>query len=312
MEPFIAVENVTFDYPGVRALDDVSVAVREGSVTALVGPNGAGKTTLMRCIAALDRPQAGRIRVAGLDVHAQPRQAHTLMGYLPDFFGLYDTLTVRQCLLNRAAALDVPAAEREARVTAAATAVGLADRLQQRAGELSRGLRQRLAIGQSLVHGPRVLILDEPASGLDPEARQALSALMLRLSSEGVTLLVSSHILAELQDYSTDMLIIRDGRVVDHRAVGPNAAAAGRGLLSLRLAAPDDRLAAALAEVATEVVVDGADARFLGPAEASERAALLRRLVEAGLAIVAFGEPGESLQAQYLARLRQSQRGGGR
>jgi ABC-2 type transport system ATP-binding protein len=156
------------------------------------------------------------------------------------------------------------------------------------------------------------LILDEPASGLDPEARQALSALMLRLSSEGVTLLVSSHILAELQDYSTDMLIIRDGRVVDHRAVGPNAAAAGRGLLSLRLAAPDDRLAAALAEVATEVVVDGADARFLGPAEASERAALLRRLVEAGLAIVAFGEPGESLQAQYLARLRQSQRGGGR
>jgi ABC-2 type transport system ATP-binding protein len=305
MDAFIKVENVTFDYPGVRALDDVSITVAEGTVTALVGPNGAGKTTLMRCIAALDRPQRGRIQVAGLDVHADPRHAHTLMGYLPDFFGLYDTLSVRQCLTNRAAALGVPAAQRHERVGVTAGQVGLADRLGQRAGELSRGLRQRLAIGQAMVHQPRLLILDEPASGLDPEARQELSALMLRLASEGVTLLVSSHILAELQDYSTDMLIIRDGRVVDHRAIG--AAEASTALLTMELTAPDERLAVLLGDSVQELVVAGATARFRGPVDPVERARLLRRLVEAGLEVAAFGAGMETLQAQYLARLRDHQ-----
>jgi len=302
MDAFIKVENVTFDYPGVRALDDVSVAVAEGSVTALVGPNGAGKTTLMRCIAALDRPQAGRIRVAGLDVHANPRQAHTLMGYLPDFFGLYDTLTVRQCLSNRAAALGVDPERREERVATAAASVGLADRLEQRAGELSRGLRQRLAIGQSLVHAPRLLILDEPASGLDPEARQDLSALMLKLAGDGVTLLVSSHILAELQNYSSDMLIIRDGRVLDHRAVRESGR--DRAVLTVQLLAPDNRLADLLGTDGEDLEVDGPVARFRGPADPAARARLLSRLVGAGLEVVAFGEAGESLQAQYIARLR--------
>src|SRR5262245_527137 len=116
----IAVEGLSFEYPGVRALDDVSFEVERGSVTALVGPNGAGKTTLLRCLAGLDRPLLGAIMVAGVDVLEEPRLAHREMGLLSDFYGLYDALTVRQCLAHAAAANGVPPAELEATVARAA------------------------------------------------------------------------------------------------------------------------------------------------------------------------------------------------
>src|SRR5262249_20505538 len=201
----IEVEGLRFDYPGVRALDDVSFTVARGSVTALVGPNGAGKTTLLRCIVALDRPMLGAIHVAGIDVLEEPRACHRRVGFLSDAYGLYDTLTLRQCLTHpaRAHGMGTTAGPKTRPQTAAR--LDITDKLEARAGELSRGQRQRVAIGQALIHAPQVLILDEPASGLDPEARYALARLFTRLQSEGMTLIVSSHILAELDEYSTHM-----------------------------------------------------------------------------------------------------------
>ena len=169
----IDVEGLVFDYPSGRALHGVSFVVRPGAVMALVGPNGAGKSTLMRCIAALETPGAGRISVVGLDTQRDPRGVHAALGYLPDAFGLYDALSVRQCLLYAARSRGVDAADASAATELAASEVGLTERLDQRAGELSRGLRQRLAIAQAVVHRPRVLLLDEPAAGLDPAARDA-------------------------------------------------------------------------------------------------------------------------------------------
>ena len=143
----IRVEHLIFDYPGHRALDDVSFEIAPGTITALVGPNGAGKSTLMRVCSGLERPFAGRVRLQDIDVHESPREAHQRMGYLPDFFGLYDDMTVRQCLEYRAAAQGVSKQNQCDAVDRAAARMQLTDRLDQRAGELSRGLRQRLAIG---------------------------------------------------------------------------------------------------------------------------------------------------------------------
>ena len=213
----IEIDNLFYEYPKKLALDNISLKIKNGSITALVGPNGAGKSTLMRCIAALDEPFSGRIKVAGIDVSENPRRVHKEIGYLSDFFGLYDDLTVRQSLLFFARIHQIQENVIEERVKWAAELLGISDYMQTKAGELSRGWRQRLGIAQTIIHRPKLLLLDEPASGLDPEARLALSNLFHNLQAQGMTLLVSSHILAELEDYCSDMLILRDGKVVEHR-----------------------------------------------------------------------------------------------
>jgi ABC-2 type transport system ATP-binding protein len=147
--PLIEVQNLTFDYPGFRALNGISFTIEPGSVTALVGPNGAGKTTLLRCIASLDTPISGAVHVGGLDVHAMPREAHQLMGYLSDSFGLYRDLSVAQSLEYAACAQGLAASGVAQAVQKTAKQLGLEAKLNQRASTLSRGQRQRLGIGQA-------------------------------------------------------------------------------------------------------------------------------------------------------------------
>lgn len=212
----IEVENIIYEYPGKRALKDVSFTIKEGSVTALVGPNGAGKTTLMRCIAALENPFSGKIKVDGIDALEHPRTIHKKIGYLSDFFGIYEDLTVRQCLYFMASIQQISASEIEGNIYKAAKNLDLLEYLNVEAGTLSRGLRQRLGIAQAIIHDPKVLLLDEPASGLDPEARVLLSTLFKALQKQGMTLLVSSHILSELEDYCTEMLLLREGCIINH------------------------------------------------------------------------------------------------
>ncbi|WP_430739397.1 ABC transporter ATP-binding protein [Vandammella animalimorsus] len=212
----IEIDQLVFEYPGHRALDGVSLRLERGSVTALVGPNGAGKSTLLRCMAGLETPLSGQIRIDGISVIDAPRQVHRKLGYLSDFFGLYEGLRVRQCLAYAALAVGVARQQLPGRVAQVAQAMDLTALLQRRPGELSRGQRQRLAIGQAIIHSPQVLLLDEPASGLDPQARSSLAALFRQLQAQGMTLLVSSHILSELDEYSTHILSIRQGRIVSH------------------------------------------------------------------------------------------------
>lgn len=305
----IVVRDVAYDYPSARVLHSVSFEVAEGAVLALVGPNGAGKTTLMRCMAALDAPAEGVISIAGLDTRTEPRAVHAALGYLPDFFGLYDELTVRQSLIYAARSRGVAVAAAEQAALGAAERVQLSDRLDARAGQLSRGLRQRLAIAQTIVHGPRVLLLDEPAAGLDPEARRALSGLITRLAGEGMTIVVSSHILAELEDYSTRMLMLRDGRVAGDGVVAAGEADSAASLVRIQLAAPRADLAAVLASLDLSVEstgLDDAQIRIAGGGAAE--AALLARLVGAGLAVRAFAPVRRTLEQTYLDEARKPAR----
>jgi len=303
----IRVEHLIFDYPGHRALDDVSFTIAPGTITALVGPNGAGKSTLMRVCSGLERPFAGRVRLQDIDVHENPREVHRRMGYLSDFFGLYDEMTVRQCLEYRAAAQGVSKQKQCDAVDLAAGRMELTGRLNQRAGELSRGLRQRLAIAQATIHNPVFVMLDEPASGLDPEARIGLATALKTLCAEGMTIIVSSHILAELDDYSTHILMIRNGRIIEHAPLREiEHGSDERARIAITLAEPDPRLPEILRAV-PGIVVERADAQTAlleTNGGATTRQALLKGLVDAGLPVVEFSAERPGLQHAYLARMR--------
>ena len=221
----ISVKDLNFEYPRKRVLNDISFEIKEGSVTALVGPNGAGKTTLLRCMTSLETPLSGHVIVNGIDVHDQPRKAHQHMGYLSDFFGVYKNLTVKQCLTYMAWSQKVPTEGLDQKIAELAKEVDIEKYLDEKAGSLSRGYKQRLGVGLALVHNPKCIFLDEPASGMDPEARIKFSELMLRLKKKGMTIIVSSHILAELEDYCTDMIVLRDGEVKSHVILSDHQAA---------------------------------------------------------------------------------------
>ncbi|RGE44780.1 ABC transporter ATP-binding protein [Comamonas testosteroni] len=321
----IEVSQLVFEYPGHRALDGVSVSIAAGSVTALVGPNGAGKSTLMRCIAGLDQPLSGHIRVKGLSVEDQPREVHRHLGYLSDFYGLYDRLTVARCLQYSALSMGVAEDKVAARVQQVAAQLGLSDLLKRYPTELSRGQRQRVAIGQAIVHEPSVLLLDEPASGLDPEARSSLSQLFRGLQAQGMTLMVSSHILSELDEYCTHILSIRNGRIESHEALQASStlaqahadtvAAEQLMLYALEIAPqPGTDLEAALRQALHGTTVQDFDAtgsrpiQLWLPASATARAAWLGRLVQAGIPVAALAPMRERLQDLYARTTTQARK----
>jgi ABC-2 type transport system ATP-binding protein len=301
----IDVQNLIFEYPGLRALDDISFQIQANSVTALVGPNGAGKTTLMRCLCGLETPVSGDIVIDAIDVVEQPRRSRERIRYLSDFFGLYDELTIRQCLryaalANRASGNIINATKR------VAEGLRLETRLDQKVGELSRGLRQRVAIGQAIIHEPKVLILDEPASGLDPEARHDLAELFKQLQNAGMTLLVSSHILAELEAYATDMLVIRDGLIIEQRSLKVRTSAMHQIaidvisdpaiVIAFLNARPEvQNLAAQQNRIVCEV--DGGD---------RQQQLLLTELIASGAHIVNFATLERDLQQSYLDSIKET------
>jgi ABC-2 type transport system ATP-binding protein len=228
------------------------------------------------------------------------------MAFLPDFFGVYDDLTVRQCLSYRARAHDVPRERRRGAVERAAERLGIADRMKDYAGTLSRGLKQRLAIAQAIIHEPRIALLDEPAAGLDPEARYSLAAVFRELRADGMTLIVSSHILAELEDYSTHLLAIRDGRVVDLRPLQQLESGETPVAMQLRLAVADQRIGALLATIAgiSDIIVDTQLVHFSLVGGVQAQTALLKRLIDDGLPVAEFAPLQSSLQDSYLALMR--------
>lgn len=294
----ISVHRLTFAYPGLQALTDVSFQVRAGAVTALVGPNGAGKTTLLRCLAALVRPLSGQIRINGIDIIESPRECHTHLGFLPDFFGLYEELSVERSLRYFALAHRLSPDAAQARVEIVLDQIDLTEKRKARVGELSRGMRQRLGIGQALVHDPPILLLDEPASGLDPEARHRLAALFRRLQAEGKTLLVSSHILSELNEYATDLLVLRNGRVSE-------SAADGVRRIRVRALEPAESVVEALREI-SGVADPAADSEGVGFELHGSEADLhrvLRALLDAGLSVVEFAVQRDGVRERYLRSL---------
>lgn len=212
----ICVKDLTYFYLSKTALENVSFTLTEGSITALVGPNGAGKTTLMRNLAGLDSPYSGSIKIFDSTIDSDPRAAHMQIGYLSDDFGLYDELKVYDVLEFMGGCHGIKDKALAARIQEINQLLRLDSIIDKKCASLSRGWRQRVGIAIAIIHAPKILILDEPASGLDPEARAELSTVLKALQKTGMTILVSSHILAELEEYCTAMLVIRNGKIYEH------------------------------------------------------------------------------------------------
>ncbi len=214
----IAVENLTKVYGKRAALDHVSFEVPAREIFGFVGPNGAGKTTTLRILAALLAPTEGRAFIDGADVTRDREKVHSRIGYMPDFFGVYDQLTVAEYLDFYAACYRQPKRRRQKIVDDLLALVGMTERRNQLVDTLSRGLKQRVCLARALVHDPAVLLLDEPASGLDPRARVEVREILKELQAMGKTIVISSHILPELTELCTMIGIIDRGRM---RATGP-------------------------------------------------------------------------------------------
>jgi ABC-2 type transport system ATP-binding protein len=206
--------GLTKYYDTKLAVRDVDLYVPAGEICGLIGPNGAGKTTLLKMLAGLLRPTRGKIEIGGIEIGTEPKRLHEITGYVPDTFGLYDELKVSDFMQYFARAHDVPEEQAGKRIASLLDLTNLFSKYDEPVGALSRGMRQRLVIAKTLLHAPKVLLLDEPASGLDPVARMDLCELIKELGRLGTTLIVSSHILTELADFCTSVVIMEQGHVI--------------------------------------------------------------------------------------------------
>jgi ABC-2 type transport system ATP-binding protein len=196
------------------AVNSVSFAVEQGQVIGLIGPNGAGKTTLLRMLATVLRPTSGSAKILGYDSTKDYLRIRKRLGYLPDFFNLYNDLTIRECLEFFAKAYNVDEKQISAKIDETLKLIELEDKRNDFVRHLSRGMVQRMGLGALLVHEPDVLLLDEPASGLDPRARIGLRKVLKKLADQGRTIIISSHILTELSDFCTHIVIMNRGNIV--------------------------------------------------------------------------------------------------
>ncbi len=214
MAAVIETKNLTRCYGKLVAVNDLSLAVEQGAIYGFVGPNGAGKTTTMRVLTTLLRPTSGDAWVAGHSVLREPREVRRLVGYMPDFFGVYDDMTVWEYLDFFAACYEIPEAARGRLVDDLLELVDLGHRRNDMVDSLSRGMKQRLCLARTLAHDPQVLILDEPASGLDPRARVEIRELLKELSRLGKTIFFSTHILSDVNEICSHVGILEAGRLI--------------------------------------------------------------------------------------------------
>jgi ABC-2 type transport system ATP-binding protein len=299
----ISVRELTKTYGSRTALDRVSFEVPKGEIFGFVGPNGAGKTTTIRILAALLEPTDGRALIDGADVMREPDLVHERLGYMPDFFGVYDQLTVSEYLHFYAACYRQPKARRQKIVDDLLELVGLPERRDQAVDTLSRGLKQRLCLARALVHDPAVLLLDEPASGLDPRARVEMREILKTLQGMGKTIIISSHILPELTELCTMVGIIDHGKM---RATGPvheviQHLTAGRRLRITVLGRREEAeaLLKTLPTVRQVDAVDGAiEAGYEG--DESTAASILQTMMAAGIKVSAFSQLDGGLEDAFL------------
>jgi ABC-2 type transport system ATP-binding protein len=201
-------------YGSLAALQDLTLSIGPGEVFGFIGPNGAGKTTTMKILSCLLKPDAGSASVCGLDVRSRGDDIRRVIGYMPDFLGVYDDLTVDEYLHFFAAAFSIPRRERRRIVDQVLELTDLTEKKHAMVDSLSRGMQQRLGVARVLIHDPKVLLLDEPASGLDPRARIEMRSLLTELGRMGKVLMVSSHILTELAEMCTSIGIIERGKLL--------------------------------------------------------------------------------------------------
>ncbi len=308
----IRVSGLVKEYGTLRAVDGVSFTAEAGEIVGLIGPNGAGKTTLIRVLATLLEPTDGEIAIGGFDVRRDVLAVRRAIGYVPDFFNLYHDLTIRECLTFFARAYDVSPADIPGRIERALRDVALEEKADEFILHLSRGMVQKLGLACLLVRRPRLFLLDEPASGLDPSARRDLRDVLTRLGKEGATVVISSHILTELADFCTHVLIMDRGRFVRQGPIeGIRRPESGPRVIRIVVRGEATAAAAVLNGIAGMTVGYGEaghltvtlDADAPGLADAAD---INRLLVSHGIPVCGLSEDAPSLEDVFLLSLAHS------
>jgi ABC-2 type transport system ATP-binding protein len=300
----IELQALRKEYDDALAVDDLTLAIPQGEIFGLIGPNGAGKTTTIRMACGLLAPTQGRAVIGGIDVAREPERAQQYIGYLADFFAVYEDLKVWEYLDYFAHAYNLPESEIPARITDVIAQVNLEVKRDAMIRGLSRGMKQRLGIARAIIHRPKVMLLDEPASGLDPKARVELRNLLRSLRDQGATILISSHILTELEGFCTSIGIMERGRMVRSGSIDEvTAAAAGTRLVRFTwtgdfLANAEEKLRGDSRVSDLQLTAGSGTFRFSSSEE--DLAPVLAALVAAGLRVTSFGEVKQTVEDLYM------------
>ena len=314
-QPVVEISELSKHYGEFVALDRLSLSLNRGSILGFIGPNGAGKTTTIRILVGLSRPTSGTAKIAGADCVRELSKVRRLVGYMPDKFGSYDNMRVREYLDFFGAACGIPRKERQKRVSEVldlTNAVWMQDRYVE---SLSHGMQQRVGIARTLLHRPEVLILDEPANGLDPEARIEMRTILLRLAAEGRTLIVTSHILPELSRICDQVAIVAGGKL---RAMGTlqevTRTLSQRRTVEIQLLSGEGMQAAAARvkkalEADAEVTVSEAETIIRARTSAGDDTLgeLLRAMVLAGDRVGQFREVAGDLEEAFVTAAREAE-----
>lgn len=302
--PMVEIKNLRKEYKNLVAVKGLSLSLEAGDIFGFIGPNGAGKTTTIKMLATLLTPSSGVALVDGINVADHPEEVRSRIGYMPDAFGVYDDFKVWEYLDFFASAYRVPKGDRPGLIDMVLDLTTLTEKKDAYVEELSRGMKQRLCLAKTLVHDPKVLLLDEPASGLDPRARIEIKELLKELKAMGKTIIVSSHILPELADFCTSVGIIERGELI---VAGPIEAimqqVVGGRILEIRVP-PEDRqkseqLLAHVAHV-RGVKLIGETLRVEYGGTLDDQSEVLLALIQGGARVQSFAEQDTDLEDIFL------------
>ena len=299
----IRVEHVTKVYGKTAAVNDITFRVEGGDIFGFIGPNGAGKTTTIKMISTLLEPTAGRIFVNGIAVSEYPEQVRQVLGYMADDFGVYDGIQVDEYLEFFAAAYRIPPARRKAVCRDVMELTDLGGLRTKMVSDLSKGMKQRLCLARALVHDPKVLVLDEPAAGLDPRARLEFRELVKELHAMGKTIFISSHILSELSDVCTTIGIIEHGRLLVWGKISDIMQSVKQGNeLVITLGGEVDKAAMICQqhEGVQQVKCDGKVMRVTFSGDSTHVPALVKLLVMQDVPVLAFHEEKQDLEKLFM------------
>jgi len=295
--------NLRKEFGPLVAVDDLNLEIGEGDIFGFIGPNGAGKTTTIKMLVTLLRPTSGTACIDGIEIGKDFREVRPIIGFMPDFFGVYDDVKVWEYLDFFAAAYRIPKDDRAGRIDEVLELTSLTVKKDAFVEELSRGMKQRLCLAKTMIHDPKVLFLDEPASGLDPRARVEIKELLKKLRAMGKTILVSSHILPELADFCNTVGIIEKGRLIvagDVRKIMEEVS--GGKVIEIRVmdgAKKAHEVMAGLACVKDVKALDGVlRAQFVGTLE--DQSSILASLVTAGVKVLSFAEEATDLEDIFM------------
>lgn len=302
----IEIRDLTKKYGSFTALDHLNLSLEEGVVFGFVGANGAGKSTTFSILATLLSPTSGDAIINGKSVIREPKEVRKQIGYMPDFFGVYDQLKVDEYLDFYGASYGIQAAERKVLIPQLLELVNLMSKRFEYVDLLSRGMKQRLCLARALIHDPKVLILDEPASGLDPRARVEMRDILRNLKSMGKTILISSHILPELAEMCDEIGVIDNGKLIAHGNVATiQAQLQGEKRVVVKVAERLSEVRAFLEEdpliSSIDVVDNRSEIAFNYRGTDIEQVALLKKAMLADLPIYALSEVEKDLEDVFMA-----------